>query len=98
MASSFLPPRFLHTPFLVAGLVLATAATALDQKPPQPSPAPYNPPALTFPDNRITLLEAVRLTLEQNPTIKLSFEQNRAQQGLAQTETGRFDTSIIGNL
>ncbi|MDQ2871363.1 MAG: TolC family protein [Acidobacteriota bacterium] len=62
------------------------------------SPPPYDPPVLTFPDNRISLIDAVRLTLRHDPNIKLSEQQTRLQEGVAQTETGRFDLTLLGNL
>ncbi len=87
-------PRFARAALLAAGVASASPAAALDK----PGPGtPYEPPVLTFPENRITLIEAVRLTLKNDPNIKLQEQQSFFQEGVAQTETGRFDTSLLGN-
>lgn len=61
-------------------------------------PGDWNPPALTFPGDRITLLEAVRLTLENDPNLRLQEHSTRSQRGAFLTETGAFDSSINGDV
>ncbi|MEP7131521.1 MAG: TolC family protein [Acidobacteriota bacterium] len=96
-----LPARLPRLRLLLMVLPMAAAwsrpALAGDKRAAGPPP-PYDPPALTFPDNRISLIDAVRLTLQHDPNIKLSEQQSRLQEGVAQTETGRFDLSLIGNM
>ena len=80
---------------LVAGL-LALPAFAAEKKLPAPS-QPYEPPVMSFPEDRITLIEAVRLTLQNDPNLKLEQERSRGQEGAAQVQTGAFDSTILGN-
>jgi outer membrane protein TolC len=95
---------------LIAILVAAVSVVpALAQMPPAPAPPPvdstleideregddvYRPPLMTFPDNRISLLEAVRLTIAHDPNLKLQQESVQFQRGVWQTEMGRFDTAL----
>ncbi len=58
--------------------------------------APYNPQILRIPSNRISLVDAVRITLENDPNLKLSEEDTRNARGIAQTQTGAFDVSLQG--
>ncbi|HEV2062958.1 MAG TPA: hypothetical protein VGS00_00220, partial [Thermoanaerobaculia bacterium] len=91
----------LRSLFLAAVLGAALPALAADKAAPAPAPAaasPYDPPALTFPENSITLLEAVRLTLQHQPSIMIQQQATRTQQGAAQVATGQFDIVITGNL
>ncbi|MEO7921165.1 MAG: TolC family protein [Thermoanaerobaculia bacterium] len=78
---------------------MAESASAVDGGRPAPaSPKPiYDPPALTFPDNRITLIDAVRLTLLNDPTLRLEEQQSRLRGGILQEQSGRFDPAIVGN-
>ena len=62
-----------------------------------PVPGDWNPPALTFPGNRITLLEAVRLTLENDPNLRLQEQSTRSQRGAFLSEKGAFDPTISGD-
>ncbi len=62
---------------------------------PRKAPPPlYEPQTLNLPGNRISLLDAVRITLENDPNIKLRAQDSLAAKGLWQSETGRFDSSI----
>jgi len=79
-----------------AGLLAGRPVSAAD-RPPAPEPAVWQPRAMTFPDNRITLLDAVRITLENDPTIRLSEQSSRSQRGLAQIQTGQFDPLLSGS-
>lgn len=78
---------------LLAGAFAATSLEAADTKG-KASKAPYDPPLLNVPGNRISLLEAVRITLANDPTVKLKEQQTYAAKGLYQTESGRFDSTI----
>jgi outer membrane protein TolC len=53
---------------------------------------------MTFPDGRITLIEAIRLTLLHDPNLKLSEQQAIAAKGTAQTASGQFDPLLDANL
>ncbi|HQR67886.1 MAG TPA: TolC family protein [Thermoanaerobaculia bacterium] len=81
---------------LLAGALAATSLEAADAKG-QASKAPYDPPLLNVPGNRISLLEAVRITLANDPAVKLKEQQTYGAHGLYQTESGRFDTSLTAS-
>lgn len=62
---------------------------------PRKAPPPlYDPQTLSLPGNRISLLDAIRITLENDPNIKLRQQESLAAKGIWQTETGKFDSSI----
>jgi len=82
-------PAFLRTAILLMG-VSATPAGAIDATK-QAVAAPYDSPALSFPENRITLIDAVRLTLLHDPNLKLSEQQAVYAKGTAQSASGQFD-------
>lgn len=54
----------------------------------------YHPPLLT--DPRISLMDAVRTALENDPNIRLSEVSVNLQRGVAQEISGEFDTSLVG--
>ena len=54
-------------------------------------------PVMTFPDNRISLIEAVRLTLLHDPNLRLAEQQAVAAKGIAQTASGPFDPLLVAN-
>ncbi len=86
-------PSSLVAAAVAAGLLSSGfAIAAADQAPPA-----WQPKAMTFPGGRVTLLEAVRLTLQNDPTIRVQEQRSRAQKGLAQSEAGQFDASITGD-
>lgn len=98
------PSRFV---LVTLGLVLGTQAAAQPGGPSQPSVSspthpsvarPFEPPALTFPDGKITLAEAIRLTLQNDPNLRLQEQRALSQQGVAQIQAGAFDPTIDGNL
>ena len=74
--------------------LLAAPSLAGQQSPDQ---QPYRPPTLRFAPEGVGLLEAVRVTLENSPNIKLQEAQMLFQQGVAQSQTGLFDTRLLGN-
>lgn len=74
---------------VAAGGILAAANLEI------PDPA-YNPPAYSGP--AISLMEAVQLTLQHEPNIKLQAEAATQQRGLAQQATGQFDLALVGKL
>ena len=56
------------------------------------------PPALTAPEIRqekITLAEAVRLTIDYSPDVLLARQEVDRRQGLLQTASGEFDNTIL---
>jgi outer membrane protein len=59
--------------------------------------ADWDPPTLKFPGDKITLAEAVRLTLENDPALRLQQETTYSQYGSFLTQTGRFDSTIGAN-
>jgi len=55
----------------------------------------YRPPV--YRDATISLMEAVRITLEHEPTIRLQTESTEFSRGVAQEATGQFDTALLGD-
>ncbi len=90
-------------PTLVLAAVLALVpgpaprAEAAEAKGP-PRAALYSPETLQIPGNRISLMEAIRLTVQNDPNVKIAEQQSFASKGLAQTETGAFDSSLQGSV
>lgn len=68
---------------------LLAAGTAFGQG--QTTPSPYSPPAMRFDAKGITLLEAVKLTLQNDPNIKLQQSDTDYRRGLLRSEKGLFD-------
>lgn len=84
---------------LAAILVWPARTRAADGRVPEyaPVPAEWTPPTLTFPGDRITLLNAVRLTLENDPNLRLQEQSTRSQRGAFITQSGVFDSTITGD-
>lgn len=55
------------------------------------------PPVIRFDPEGLDLAEAVRLTLLHSPQIKLSEQAAHQESGVAQEQTGAFDTSFFGD-
>jgi outer membrane protein TolC len=70
----------------VASSVGAAAQTAQE----------YVPPVIRFAPQGIGIEEAVRLTIEHEPTIKVQEAQTDLQEGIAQEQTGFFDATLAG--
>lgn len=88
-------PAFLQTAILVIG-VSAAPVGAVDA-PKQTAAAPYDSPAVSFPENRISLIDAVRLTLRHDPNLKLSEQQAVFAKGVSQSASGQFDPLLDAN-
>jgi outer membrane protein TolC len=58
----------------------------------------YQPPVMKFEPQGLSLEEAVRLTLQHDPGIRLQQSRANFQTGMAQERTGLFDVSFLGNL
>jgi hypothetical protein len=84
--------QFLRTALpLSVCLCLAGVVPVVAQ--PQPdATTPFQPPALRFDAAGMTLLDAVRLTLQNDPTIKLREADIVFQQGVVRTQKGLFDS------
>lgn len=54
----------------------------------------YDPQPLNIPGNRISLLDAIRITLQNDPNIKLFEQDMLGSKGVWQTQTGQFDSSL----
>jgi outer membrane protein TolC len=74
--------------------LLACAVPASAQK---PAEAPYQPPAMRFDGPGLTLLDAVRLTLQHDPNIKVREAQRGQSEGVLRAEKGRFDFVLGAN-
>ena len=81
---------------LLAILLAAPAASPPASAAEPPVRSPWNPPALTFPDDRITLAEAVRTTLANDPNIRLQEQQTFNLRGVFQEQRGAFDPTLNG--
>lgn len=55
------------------------------------------PPTINFPAEGITLEEAVRITLANDPQIKIQEATTRLQQGVAEEQAGLFDYTFQGS-
>jgi outer membrane protein TolC len=53
--------------------------------------APYQPPAMRFEAKGMTLLDAVKLTLQHDPTIKLLTAETELRAGVLRSQKGLFD-------
>ncbi|MGA7616752.1 MAG: TolC family protein [Thermoanaerobaculia bacterium] len=78
----------------LALLILVPAVTA--QTPPGEQPPVYAPAAISAPS--ISIMDAVRLTLLNDPSVKLAEQSTLQQRGYAQEQTGTFDTDILGSI
>lgn len=78
-------------------LVGATSVTAQGQNQAQP---PYQPPVMRFEAKGMTLLDAVKLTLQHDPNVKLSEANTEFRRGALRSEKGLFDWTLgaSGNL
>jgi outer membrane protein TolC len=65
---------------------------------PAPGTVEYKPPVIRFPAEGITLAEAVRLTLENDPTLKTQLTAIEQQEGAAEEQQGAFDPTVFGKL
>jgi outer membrane protein TolC len=81
----------MNSQFLKGGaclcLCLLAAAVASAQAP----PPPYQPPSMRFEATGITLFDAVRLTLQHDPNIKLRETDTEYSRGALRSEKGLFD-------
>jgi outer membrane protein TolC len=78
------------------------AAGGRAQQPPsQPSTTgtapPAAPPVIQFASGGISLQEAVRITLQNDPAIRLAEADVALKKGLWQEQTGAFDATLLGN-
>ncbi len=71
-----------------------TVAAASSAK--TPPPPTYQPPV--YSQAQISLVDAVKIALEHDPTVRLQAESANVQKGIEQVATGQFDTSLIGSL
>jgi outer membrane protein TolC len=87
---------------IVLTCVLAGTDVGRAQQPPgQPraagTPATAAPPVIQFAAGGIPLEEAVRLTLQSDPAIRLAEADVALKKGMWQEQTGLFDTTLSGN-
>lgn len=83
----------MRCPVIAAITALASILPTFAAEPPVPKPD-YQPPVLS--QRSIPLLEALRITLEHEPAIKLQAETVRQRRGLAQQASGLFDLTLLG--
>ncbi len=72
----------------------ATKAIALGSQPPGPNPKSRGTQDDPSSPAGIRLMEAVRVTLANQPAIFFQEEETKINKGTAQIETGRFDTTL----
>ena len=78
---------------LPLSLFVSSVVPAIAQAPADPQ-SPFRPPAIRFDAAGMTLVEAVRLTLQNEPTIKLRETDVALQQGVVRSQKGLFDTTF----
>jgi len=78
---------------------LQTGQAPAPAPPPSDSDQPYQPPAMRFEATGITLLDALTLTLQHDPNIKLRQADIDLQAGIVREQKGLFDSTftIDGN-
>ena len=76
---------------VLAAYVVSNVAPLGAQAGPGPQ-APYQPPAMRFDGGGLTLADAVTLTLQHDPNIKLREAGVARQQGVLRSERGLFDS------
>lgn len=90
--------RQLERVLLACSLLLLTALPVVAQaQAPAGPPAPYQPPAMRFDPKGLTLVDAVRLTLQHDPNIKLREAESASQAGAVRSAKGRFDPVFRAN-
>jgi outer membrane protein TolC len=93
--------RSLLLSIVVTCVVAGTDVGRAQQPPGQPrtagTPAQSAPPVIQFAAGGIPLEEAVRLTLQSDPAIKLAEADVMLKKGIWQEQTGLFDTTLSGN-
>ena len=65
-------------------------------QPPAATPA-YQPPAVRFDPKGLALLDAVKLTLEHDPNVKLREADAESRAGALRSQQGRFDMVLRGS-
>jgi outer membrane protein TolC len=81
---------------LLVCVVVLPCATASAQGQP-PVKVPYQPPAMRFEAKGMSLLEAVKITLQNDPTIKLLAAETERRAGAVRSEKGLFDYIFNAN-
>jgi outer membrane protein TolC len=76
-------------------LILATLAGSNTFATAQEPGQPYDPPVMRFEPSGISLLEAVQMTLENDPNIKLQEAGVSYQEGVARQFKGEFDVHLL---
>ncbi|HVN77209.1 MAG TPA: TolC family protein [Thermoanaerobaculaceae bacterium] len=76
---------------VAAGGAVTRGAVAPSKAAPEAAPQPP-----VYAKGEISLMDAVRLTLEHDPNIKLQQAATQLQAGVAQQATGQFDTALTG--
>ncbi|HVO52396.1 MAG TPA: TolC family protein [Thermoanaerobaculia bacterium] len=85
----------LRTPVLLA-FFLAASSGSPPASAAEAAARSWKPVALTFPADRITLAEAVRTTLANDPNILLQEQQTFNLKGMFQEQSGAFDATLNG--
>lgn len=83
--------------WFVSAILLAAPSVAPAQTSP-PSPAPTQPVVVKFPDAGVGLVEAVRLTLEHQPSLGLAETNVARQEGVVQEQRGTFDWTLASRV
>lgn len=81
---------------LMVGLMVTVAGLAWAADGPGEAPVVWEPPV--YAESTISLIDAIQITLEHEPNIRLSVEDEAFKGGAARVATGQFDTTIAGEL
>jgi len=76
----------------VVAALITSSLSPLSAQAPTGAQAPYQPPAMRFDGPGLTLADAVKLTLQNDPNIKLREAGVAVQQGILRSQRGLFDS------
>ena len=83
---------------LASAVLLLAAPPAVFAQPSPPSVAPAQPVVVRFPQAGVGLVEAVRLTLDNQPSLDLAETNVARQEGVVQEQAGAFDWTLSSRL
>ncbi len=87
--------RLQQLSFLLLMLLASGASNAVAGA--QQLQQPYEPPVMHFDAQGISLLDAIRITIENDPNVMLRDASVSLQQGVAQQFSGEFDVTFVGD-
>jgi outer membrane protein TolC len=89
--------QFMRAVLVFVPLSLTSVATLTAQGQNQAPPPIYQPPAMRFGADGLSLIDALKLTLQHDPNIKLSEAEAEFRRGTLRSERGLFDWTLGAN-